>query len=95
MLLVSALGSFSSEWITHHTEMSFKRGPARCRSLELWEINIFSRGQKLHNLEIPQIVKYQPRPTSSNMPILCSPAKVAIVFLRIVNLASFRIFIVV
>ena len=83
------------EWTTHHTEMLFKRGRTVCTPLELWEINIFSRGQKLHNLEIRQIVQFQPRYTSSNMYFLCRGAKVAIVFLRIINLALFETFIVV
>ena len=74
--------------------MSFKSGSGACTRLELWEINIFSRGQKDPNLEIRQIWVFQPRYTSSNMSFLYRGAKVTIVFLGIVNLASFETFIV-
>ena len=67
---------FFPGWITHHTKMFIKRSLATCTPLELWEINIFSRGQKVLNLEIRQIWDFQPRYTSSNMSFLCRGAKV-------------------
>ena len=91
---VSNKGRFFSWVATHHTEMSFKSGSGACTRLELWEINIFSRGQKVPNLEIRQIWDFQPRYTSSNMYFLYRGAKVTIVFLGIVNLASFETFII-
>ena len=72
--------------------MSFKSGSGACTPLELWEINIFPRGQKHLNLEIRQIQDFQPLDTSFNMSFLCRGAKVTIVFLGIINLASFETF---